>query len=149
VLSSSKGQFAYFEATSEHDNSQTNEWAQQCKPHESYWNSWPSAKRGAACNAPYLCSLAWVYRRYMPSRACWGSCTNKFIYRGRRMSYTHWESALRNAKLISEVEKLLLDTNAREKTALRNLICDCFGGQEIIPLNIHMLIFQWVEYFKP
>jgi len=54
----------------------------------------------------------------------------------------HRESALRNAKLILEVEKLQFDTNAGEKAALRNLICDCFGGQEIIPLNIHMLIFQ-------
>lgn len=136
-----KGQFARSEATSERDDSQTN-------------GELSSANRTRAIGIRDLrrsevqlvmhCTCAHLRgrRRYVPSRACCGSCANKFIYRGRRMSYTHRESALRNAKLITEVEKLQFDTNAREKTARINLICDYFGGQEMILLNIRALIFQ-------
>lgn len=61
-------------------------------------------------------------RRYVPSRACWGSCANKFIYWRTQDELHALESTLRNAKLILEVEKLQFDTNAREKTKLRNFI---------------------------
>lgn len=83
-----KGQFAHFEATSERDDSQTN-------------GELNSANRTRAIGIRDLrrSEVQLVMhrtrahlrgrRRYVLSRACWGSCANKFIYRGRRMSYMH------------------------------------------------------------
>lgn len=53
------------------------------KPHKSYWNLWPSAKRGAARNAAYSRGHLWA-SKYVPSASVKFEQINSFVRR-----YTH------------------------------------------------------------
>lgn len=100
-------QFIY----SKHDDDQ--KWTASSavyKPHKSYWNLWPSAKSEVELVMHRTFVSTRGRRRCVPSRACRGSYENKFIYPDGMSYVSERAYLLRNAKLISEIEKLNVRT---------------------------------------